>query len=89
MKRFFIFFQVTNSNDETICTPTVFHNGRWYYDCNGFTGGMSQNNPVSIVRHVHAQQQIWAVQTETTAQDFINTYVPGKTFPILLHIPKL
>ena len=33
----------------TVCRASELHQGRWYYDCDDFSGPLSIFNPVSIV----------------------------------------
>jgi len=56
------------NNCSAICDKTIFHEGRWYYDCQNFTGDFTQYNDISIVW----DGWDWLLVVGNSAQEYID-----------------
>ena len=55
-------------NCSAICDKTMIHEGRWYYECQTFTGDLRQFNEITIVW----ESYFWHVVVDTSAQEWID-----------------
>ena len=63
-------------NCSAICDKAINHEGRWFYECHTFTGGLRKYNDISII--YRPKDNFWQVHAGT-AKGYIDMLLPSSS----------